>query len=199
MSQAGAFNLANSGAASVLEFTGGAGTSGAFPVTPNIAGAIGLSSTDGSIDITGGANSLDFSSGIYRVSGTLTSAQIKNLHATPIQIIAAPGANKIIQIIHYMATFNYGGSNVFVAAAGQRVNLTYGTMAANLINIITNIQLVDVNSIANTDSPVLDTILLSEINNIELNLNNPEATEISGNAANDNTISYNVVYRIFSI
>jgi hypothetical protein len=201
MSQAGLINLQTNGQDGVLEFTGGAGTTGTFPVIPDISGAVSLSSTDGTVSIAGSANAIDFSASsvLLSVSGTLTSAQIKNLNATPIQIIAAPGASKFIQIVSYMATFNYGGSNVFVAAAGQRVALTYGPLGTAAINMVTNSPLVGTNSLALNTNSFLSSTSLTILNNLELYLKNPELTEISGNAASNNTISYNVVYRLFSI
>src|SRR6185295_18778494 len=59
---------------------------------------------------------------------TLTSAQIKALHATPIQLVAAPGSGKAIVVLYgYLGKFVYGGSNVFVAGASQAIKLYYGT------------------------------------------------------------------------
>jgi len=54
-------------------------------------------------------------------SVTLTSTQVKALHATPIDLIPAQGAGTFIVVIFTSAKFIYGGSNVFVAGASQTI------------------------------------------------------------------------------
>lgn len=137
--------------------------------------------------------------GFLNVSGTLTNTQIKNLHATPIQIIAAPGVGKVVQIIQSSGVTNFGGTNAFTAAASQSINCYFGT-GANICQLISNSCLTDTTSDYNqTDANINSFISLSNCTNQAVNLYNPVATEISGNAANNNTISYNILYRIITI
>lgn len=197
MSQSGSLNNGSSSAGSVLEFTGGTGTSGTFPVAPNGFGQVSLSSADGSLAIVGSANAIDFSSGIYQVTGQITSAQIKTLNASPIQIIAAPGANKIIHILGFMSVFNYGGSNVFVAGVFQTVNLFYSTVSTGGTLIVNGV-LTGTSTLWASQAPNLSLINLSTSVNQPINIYN-SSTEISGNAANNNTITYSVLYRIVTL
>lgn len=138
---------------------------------------------------------------------TLTSQQIKALHATPIQFIAAPGAGKVICLVgNIWAIKFYGGSNVFVAGAAQQIGLYYGTtlsaLAAATPYVIQNAQIT-----AGASYIYNQTILAigplgttpSSFQNIALNLYNPVVTEISGNAANDNTITITALYYIATL
>ena len=137
--------------------------------------------------------------GVSSVSVTLTSAQVKALHATPIEIIPAPGSGKGIMIISYSNKLNYGGTNVFVAGAAQTISLYYNNTTTVLVNgMIPNAMIVssankfsigyEPNSSTNQVAGVLD--------NVNVTAYNSSATEISGNAANDNTITISIVYAI---
>ncbi len=142
-------------------------------------------------------------SGIITVGGTLTNAQIKALHATPIQVIAAPGANAVICIISAVGKMFYGGSNVFTAAAAQTVRPYFGAGTTNIATnaLITNAMLVANSSQITTLEPnISDTsTVYSVLSNQAVYLYNPSATEISGNAANDNTISWSISYQVITI
>lgn len=139
---------------------------------------------------------------------TLTSAQIKALHGTPIEIIPAQGAGKVIGIVHAYAKFNYGGTNVFVAGASQNVNLYYGAGTASITSVsgslINNATLVSsstqysIGDIANSNGvfPIYKT---TAIENVNVSAYNSVATEISGNAANDNTITIFVLYIVLTL
>ncbi len=63
-------------------------------------GAIGAAGAAGAAGHDGGS--------VQTVKVTLSSAQIKALKATPIQIIAAPGLGKTIQVITGTSVYNYG-------------------------------------------------------------------------------------------
>lgn len=138
---------------------------------------------------------------IETITITLTSSQIKNLNATPITIIPAQGAGKVITLVSAIGKFNYGGSNVFVAGAAQSVNMYYGTTNAATGGFISNGQITS--SATNYTiyyTPVnLQNIPVANVENVAINAYNFVATEISGNAANDNTITITVKYFVASI
>lgn len=132
------------------------------------------------------------------ISGTLTNSQIKNLHGTPVQAIAAPGSGNVIEVIHFISTMNYGGTNVFTAGAGQTINLYYGT-AISLAVAQSNAAIVSASSQVSSGSVAFSGQPLSSATNTAVNFYNSSATEISGNAANNNTISYVIAYKITTI
>lgn len=135
---------------------------------------------------------------LLSVSGQLTSAQIKALHATPIQVIAAPGAGMVLLPTYYFVSFVYGGSNVFVAAASQTISLYYGT-TTSAISLMTSSQIAGSSSTIKNLSTTLSATAPTNFTNAALNLYNPVATEISGNAANDNVVNYQILYYVASV
>lgn len=204
MSQSGIIVQNSSSAGSILEFTGGTGTSGTFPVSPNAFGQVSLSSSDGTITLLGGTNSIDVTTTtkFFTVTGTLTSTQIKNLNATPILAIAPLGAGKVIQVVQATAKMNYGGTNVFIAANLQTIDLFYGNASFNYpaaVNLVGNTAITP--AYTALSSGVLSK--LEENNNlydnVGLYLGNQISPEISGNAANDNTVIWKIIYNIVSI
>ena len=136
---------------------------------------------------------------VTTVSGSLTSAQIKALHGTPIQVIAAPGSGKVIVLIQSIVKFNYGGSNVFVAGAAQTILLSWGTVALSS-SLVTNGILVGTTTtlgfLTGGNAAAQD---YTRFDNTAVNLYNSVATEISGNAANNNTVDYKITYTTVTI
>lgn len=57
---------------------------------------------------------------------TLTSAQILNLHATPVEIVPAPGPNRILVPISISAKLHFGGTAYLL---GDDINLLLGAKA----------------------------------------------------------------------
>lgn len=62
------------------------------------------------------------------VSGTLSSAQLLAMNATPIEVIAAPGAGSAI-IVEEVELFLDYGTATYAADAGEDLVLRYGTSA----------------------------------------------------------------------
>lgn len=167
------------------------------------------SGTSGNVLVSDGTNwvsTATTSVGLFQqTSITLTSAQIKSLRATPIQIIAAPGSGKGICIVNATAKFNYGGTNVFVAAASQKIDLYFAnnlTAAIGLANgLVPNTAIVATNNkyskIVGEGTASFNGVNPGIIENTNIAAyQSGSATEISGNAANDNTITITIVYYI---
>ena len=167
--------------------------------------------TTGNVLTSDGTNFVSSSApggGLLTVTGTLTSAQIKALHGTPIQIIAAPASGSYIEVIHAVLKYNYAGSNVFIASAAQTISLYYGTTTplavtdSSGINApiqITNASLVGSASVITMSSSLIPNVVESRINAKQLSFYNNSVTEITGNAANDNTVTYSIIYKIVTI
>jgi hypothetical protein len=153
--------------------------------------------TSGNVLTSNGTNWTSALPSIQMASVTLTSAQIKALHATPIQIIAAPGVGKGIIIVNSTAKFNYGGTNIFVAGAAQTIAL-YFNNGITLINTqISNAGLVSsANKFSFSTPPVVGSVNVGIFDNVNVVAFNPIATEITGNAANDNTVDIQIAYYI---
>lgn len=172
------------------------GTSGT--VTVNVPAAAGtttftLPSSNGTASqtlITNGSGVTSWADNEITVTGTLSSAQIKALRATPVAIVAAPGAGKMIVPVSTTAKFIYGGTAY--TGAGDSVNVYWGTTTslnasgianATMVGTTTTWQLLNIGNTATTTTP----------ENVALNWFNPGASEfITGNS----TISWSITYRI---
>lgn len=131
------------------------------------------------------------------VKGTLTSAQIKALHGTPITVIAAPPSGNAIILLNAYLAFKYGGSNVFVAGAGQTIVPYYSNLTQTTGITLANAVLTGTSSKFQLNTmPTLTSTLISAIDGLAMTLYNSVATEITGNAANDNTVDYAISYFI---
>jgi hypothetical protein len=130
---------------------------------------------------------------------TLTSQQIKNLNATPIEIIPAQGAGTVINVTEIVIKFIYGGSNVFVAGAGQTIQIYYSTLQFRGI-LLSNSNLIGSQTIYTLmDGPGNLPAIPANLENQPIVAYQPNATEISGNASNDNTIKILVKYFVVNI
>lgn len=131
---------------------------------------------------------------------TLTNSQIKNLNGTPVQFIAAPGSGKVLVPVSVVGKLIYGGSNVFTAAASQSVALYWGTTTSSGA-VLSNASIVRAasNYGLNAFLAGVNNVVIANVENVALNLWNPVATEISGNAANNNTMSFSLLYYVISI
>jgi hypothetical protein len=163
-------------------------------------------STSGNVMTSDGTNwtsaAVSGPGGLSYTTVTLTSAQIKALHATPIQIIAAQGAGKVVVVISAWAKLIYGGTNVFTAGASQFISVYYGT-AVNIMNTTgVAINSLITNNATSYSSGILVNLTTAGVSfyeNVAINCYNASATEITGNAANNNTITITALYYVINI
>ena len=167
--------------------------------TPTYPAAAGTSGNVLTSDGTNWNSSAAPGGGLLLATGTMTSANIKAAHGTPFQVIATPGAGKVIHVVGSILKYVYGGTNVFVAGAGQTISIFYGAVIQISGTSPTNTAVANaiLTGTANSASAGQSQIVfLASQENTALTLYNPVATEITGNAGNDNTIVYSIVYFI---
>jgi hypothetical protein len=174
----------------------GVGTAPAFSTAtyPSTAGANGnLLTSNGTNWVSAVAPGL-----INVVTPTLTNSQIKNLNTTPVQVIAAQGSGTVILIVSCSAVMQYGGNNIFTAGASQTINLYYGT-TTNILTALNNLNIVAANSTINWSTSASLNGTETNYDDQAVNLWNPISTNISGNAADDNTMAFVISYIVVNI
>lgn len=179
----------------VLQAATGANPAYSTATYPSTAGTSGNVLTS---DGTNWNSSAPPGAGLLLATGTMTSANIKAAHGTPFQVIAAPGAGKVIHVVGSIMSYVYGGTNVFVAGASQLLALYYGTsnqISGNTFTSIANAVLTGTVNSTSVGQGQFDNNT-AVIENSAINIYNNVATEITGNAANNNVINYSIVYYI---
>lgn len=130
----------------------------------------------------------------------VTNAEIKALAATPKTLVAAPGANKVIQFLGAILILDYGGTNVFTES-DDNFSIKYANAAGVAVSVtIETTGFIDQSADTMTCAiPVKDAIVAaSGASNKALVLDNIGDGEIGGNAGNDNTMTVIVHYVIHS-
>ena len=127
----------------------------------------------------------------------LTNANIKNLRATPIELVAAPGAGKWIELISGWLSLDYGSNALTESADNMAVKYVDGSGAA-ASQTIEATNFIDATADTMTNIlPKIDTSVASaNIVNKALVLHNTGDGEYGGNAANDTTVKAYVCYRV---
>jgi hypothetical protein len=137
---------------------------------------------------------------------TLTNAQAKAFRATPITIVSAAGAGKLLMPVSCAVVLLYGGTNAFTqGGAGSNFSLKWkdGTTASIMTGGIGAF-------VQNTTSAVSQMVPAaaagSEINvtkanadNQPLVVHNPAAAELTGNAGADNTFQIFLEYIVLPV
>lgn len=138
---------------------------------------------------------------IFNTKITLTSAQIKALNITPVQIIPAPGSGKTIFILNFMCKLIYGGNNAFTGSGG--IYLIYkassGAQASSggASNISTNTQ--------NATAIISPNFFSDHATGTNAQIQNEPllaynyGSAFAGNASGDNTVKITVNYMIVQI
>lgn len=162
-----------------------------------------LTTPNATLTYTTGAASLAVdvaTSFLAQATITLTSAQVLALRATPITVVAAPGAGKSVFFIAAQLKSIYGGTNAFTNPQNLAIRYqnTTGTIVSNTITAAgfldqtaSEYQVVGVSASSTIAS-------LTVVENHALVIHNTGASEITGNAAGDNTIKVTVTYAILT-
>lgn len=129
---------------------------------------------------------------LKKTSVTLTSAQVKALKATPITLVAAPGADKAVVPVAVNIVVNYGGTNAFTESADD---FSIGYAAGAEIKEIESTGFIDQ---TNDEWRYItfehaETFIPEE--NVAVVITNLD-DEIAGNAAGDNSVLVELFYRI---
>jgi hypothetical protein len=135
---------------------------------------------------------------IQHAAVSLTSAQVKALRASPITLVAAPGAGFLIEFVSAVLLLDYGGTNVFTES-GNNLAVKYtdgsGTAVSQTIEMT---GFIDQSADTRTNAlPSIDSIVAkSGCENKALVLHNTSGAEIAGNAGADNVVRVKVAYRV---
>lgn len=147
-----------------------------------------------------GTSSIDISGEVQTATVAITAAEVKALRATPITLVAAPGANKVIELISCKLKLDYG-SEVFTETADNlAIKYTDGSGVA-VSDTIESTGFIDQSADTMTSAvPVKDAIVtVAGSANKPLVLHNTGDGEIAGNASNDSVLDVYVLYRVIDI
>ena len=127
----------------------------------------------------------------YQISGTLSSAQILALNGTPVVVIVAPGAGKIISIDEFTAELVF---NTIAYTGGGTVGVTYlGGFQTGLscgVNLIIATQTEICQSSASTFVPAVATAIVNQ--SVALAVTGPPF------AAGNSPLSYWIKYHVLT-
>ncbi len=166
----------------ILDSTGGAGTSGQV-----------LSSTGTGVQWITNTPSLPLADGTRIVVGELTSAQILNIATTPVNVIAAPGAGKLVVVDSVVTKYNFVTS-AYSGTLG--LEMKYSSPAGQ--PIFSNTAKLDISG--TSDKYALDfgisfgTGMISMSENQSIEIRDPGSNPTGG----DSTVLYNIKYRILN-
>ncbi len=131
---------------------------------------------------------------------SLTAAEVKVLRATPFELVAAQGANTLIQFISAVFVLTYG-SEVFTESADNlAVEYDDGSGVTASAAIETTGFIDAAEDTMTTALAVIDAIdATADVVNKNIALANTGDGEIAGNASDDSTLDVYVTYRVLDL
>lgn len=198
MSQSGV-NVAAGGGGTILTLTGNSGGA----VSPDGFGNINVVGDATTINIAGnpGTSTLTASvlNPILHATQTLNSGQVKALRGSPITIITGPAAGETICIMRAQLKLVYGGTNPFTNPQDMALRYTNGT-GVIVSSSITAAGFIDQSANTYTSTvPVANAIVAGTAAEAQaIVLHNTGGSEITGNAAADNTLVVDVEYVVLT-
>jgi hypothetical protein len=200
-----AINLATTDGGIVLTAGGAANGDMTLTVGDDLSiaatGTAAITTADWGVSATGvvtGVASVayDSASVIYYDTVELSNADIKALRATPKALVAAPGANKFIELVSAVLILDYG-SEVLTESADNLV-IQYHTSGQDLTAAIETTGFIDqaADQMAFINPAGVATMTAANAVNKAVELFNTGDGELAGNASNDSTMTVKVAYRI---
>lgn len=150
---------------------------------------------------TAGTTTLSLSEALpLTATVSMTSAQVKALATTPIELVAAPGAGKAIKFMNASFKLVYGGTNAFTEA-GDNLGIKYtdasGVQVSQTVECTGFIDQT-ASTYTNAEAAINAIVAASAAENQALVLDNL-GSNFAGNAGNDNTLEVSVLYRVVEI
>ncbi len=140
--------------------------------------------------------SIQNGNGFNCYSVSLTSAQVKALVGTPIVVIPAVGAGIGVVPIRGICKLTYGGNNAFTNV--QNLTLVYTGTTTTFGNFNSNVFSATANTYGYLNPLATGIVANTSVENNSMSIVNL-ATDLTGNAANDNTVTINIYYATFKL
>ena len=166
----------------------------------NNSGTVAVNSSDWDVSTAGAVTGIasvgfDDSTVIYHTTVACNNACIKGLKAAPKELVAAPGADKFIELVSAVLIMNYGSEGLTESEDNLVIEYETGTDITAAIDSTGFLdQTADILKIVEPSAAVVITAANAVNKNIRL-LNSGDG-ELAGNASNDTTLSIRVAYRV---
>jgi len=139
--------------------------------------------------------------GIRYANVVVTNAEIIALRATPKTLVAAQGAGTMIELVSATLQLNYGGTNVFTESSDNMIINYVDASGVAATGAIEGTGFIDATADAFTTVLAIPVVngTTAQVVNTPLILDNTGNGEYAGNAAEDNTMSVFVAYRVHTV
>lgn len=131
---------------------------------------------------------------VFGTTVTLTAVNLKALVGTPITLVAAQGANTIIEFVSAIFMLNYGSEVLAESADNLVIEYSGGTNVSGAIEMTGFIDAAADISMFVANNHATDDILTGVINE-GIRLLNTDG-DFTGNASNDTTMDVKITYRV---
>lgn len=127
----------------------------------------------------------------------LTNAQIKDLHDTPVDLVAAPGSDKFLEFVSAVLILDYGSNALVEDADNLVIQYDGGTDATGTIEC-TNFIDAEADTVAVILPTTIAYVASANVVNDALELYNPN-DDFTGNDGADTVMYVHITYRVHKL